>query len=157
MGEKLSRRRYPNVGIRQASAEIQETGFSLVEVTIAVVLFALIAAALLPLLVGVTQTTVLNGEIVRARSVVQQQIAEIEASYPSDPTTQVDASLPIGATRNCADLPRSTTETIEGLSVSKQTEECPTIFPATVSMHISVSNADGKQLTSVHTSFRVTQ
>lgn len=150
--------------IRHASTRRPGTphdlGFSLVEVVIAMVLFAFLAVAILPLLMNVTKITVQNSELVRAKSATQHKIASLQRDYPSNTSVQVDASLPAGQTRACAALPQGagTEEDLgKGLTLVTYAEACPAAFPGTVAVHTSVRNASGDTLTAMHTSLRVTQ
>lgn len=137
-----------------------EQGFSLVEIVIAMLLFALLAVGILPLLVSVTQLTVGNSESVRGKAAVQQKLASIQRYYPTDPSVQVEASRPIGQTRNCSALPTSAAplkEMVGDLTVTTTAGPCPTAFPATVSVNVTVTNSSQAAVASVNTSVRVTQ
>lgn len=137
-----------------------EQGFSLVEIVIAMLLFALLAVGVLPLLISVTQLTVGNSESVRGKAAVQQKLASIQRYYPTDPSVQVEASLPVGQTRNCSALPTTAAplkETIGDLTVTTAAGTCPTVFPATVSVHVTVTNSGNVKVASANTSVRVTQ
>lgn len=48
-------------------------------------LFAVIAVGILPLTMSVTRLLVLNSDVVRAKSAIQQELATLQASYPTDP------------------------------------------------------------------------
>ncbi|MBN9613900.1 MAG: hypothetical protein J0H64_10705, partial [Actinobacteria bacterium] len=74
------------------------------EIVISMMLFAFLAVAILPLIIGVTNITVKNSGSLSAKAVMQQKIAAIQRYYPTNTTIQVD-SRPVGQTRNCADLP----------------------------------------------------
>lgn len=138
----------------------EEHGFSLVEIVIAMLLFALLAVGILPLLVSVTQLTVGNSESVRAKAAVQQKLSSIQRYYPTDPSARVEASLPVGQTRNCSALPTSAAplkEMVGDLTVTTTAGPCPTAFPATVSVNVTVTNSSQAAVASVNTSVRVTQ
>lgn len=137
-----------------------EQGFSLVEIVIAMLLFALLAVGVLPLLVNVTQLTVSNSESVRGKAAVQQKLASIQRYYPTDMSVQVEASRPVGQTRNCSALPPIAAplkETVGDLTVTTVAGTCPSAFPATVSITVTVTNSGNVKVASANTSVRVTQ
>lgn len=137
-----------------------QDGFSLVEIVIAMLLFALVAVGILPLLVSVTQLTVGNSESVRGKAAVQQKLASIQRYYPTDASVQVEASRPVGQTRNCSALPTNVAplkETVGDLTVTTAAGACPTVFPGTVSVNVTVTNSSQVKVASANTSVRVTQ
>ncbi|MCA0346655.1 MAG: type II secretion system GspH family protein [Actinobacteria bacterium] len=140
--------------------ERDDGGFSLVEIVIAMLLFALLAVGILPLLVSVTQLTVGNSESVRGKAAVQQKLASIQRYYPTDASVQVEASRPVGQTRNCSALPTNVAplkETVGDLTVTTAAGACPTVFPGTVSVNVTVTNSSQVKVASANTSVRVTQ
>ena len=137
-----------------------DQGFSLVEIVIAMLLFALLAVGILPLLVSVTHLTVGNSESVRGKAAVQQKLASIQRYYPTDASVQVEASRPVGQTRNCSALPTNVAplkETLGDLTVTTAAGACPTVFPGTVSVNVTVTNSSQVKVASANTSVRVTQ
>lgn len=137
-----------------------DNGFSLVEIVIAMLLFALLAVGILPLLVSVTQLTVGNSESVRGKAAVQQKLASIQRYYPTDASVQVEASRPVGQTRDCIALPTNVAplkETLGDLTVTTAAGACPTVFPGTVSVNVTVTNSSQVKVASANTSVRVTQ
>ena len=136
-----------------------DSGFSLVEIVIAMLLFAVIAVGLLPLIFGVTQVTVQNSESVRGKAVIQQKLSQIQASYPTDPAVSV-GSRPPGQTDDCVALLGLPDEVIEGgLTLSTTAGPCPAagVYPGTVAVEITVTNGSGDTVASAYSSVRVTQ
>lgn len=155
-GDDAERSAQPNIFQEQCD----EDGFSLVEIVIAMLLFALLAVGVLPLLVSVTQLTVGNSESVRGKAAVQQKLASIQRYYPTDASVQVEASRPVGQTRNCSALPTNVAplkETVGDLTVTTAAGACPTVFPGTVSVNVTVTNSSQVKVASANTSVRVTQ
>ena len=116
-----------------------DQGFSLVEIVVAMLLFAVIALGVLPLLISGTQLTVSNSESVRGKAAVQQKLSAIQRYYPTDQTVQVETSRPVGQTRDCSALPTAAAplkETVGDLTVTTVAGACPTAFPATVPVQV---------------------
>ena len=137
-----------------------QQGFSLVEIVIAMLLFALLAVGVLPLLMSVTQLTVSNSESVRGKAAVQQKLSSIQRYYPTDPSVRVETSWPVGQTRDCSALPTTAApleETVGDLTVTTAAGSCPSVFPATVSVNVTVTNSSQVKVASANTSVRVTQ
>ena len=146
--------------IKVVAAQYPDFGFSLVEVVVAMLLFAVVAVAVLPLIMSVTQLTVSNSESVRGKAAVQQKLASIQRYYPTDASVQVEASRPVGQTRNCSALPTNVAplkETVGDLTVTTAAGACPTAFPGTVSVNVTVTNSSQVKVASANTSVRVTQ
>lgn len=137
-----------------------EDGFSLVEIVVAMLLFALLAVGVLPLLLSVTQLTVGNSESVRGKAAVQQKLSAIQRYYPTDSTVQVESSRPVGQTRDCSALPTTAAplrEIVGDLTVVTAAGPCPTSFPNTVSLRITVKNGAEVLVAEANSSVRVTQ
>lgn len=139
----------------------EDRGFSLVEIVIAMLLLAVVAVAILPLIIGVTQLTVTNSDSVRAKALVQQKLASIQSDYPTNPSAQV-VGLDVGLTRACADLVVGASDyapsdsSITDFTLQTTTDACPAGFPATVPVHVKVLKG-GTVVAEAHTSVRVTQ
>lgn len=121
-------------------------------------LFAVVAVAVLPLILSVTQLTVSNSESVRAKALVQQKLASIQRDYPTNPAA--------GLTLNCANLRANVSSATylpadgnnDGLTLATTAGTCPSAGrPGVVSLRLLVTNAGGKTVADVHTSVRVTQ
>ncbi len=151
----------PANGTRSFDAERpMEQGFSLVEIVVAMLLFAVIALGVLPLLISGTQLTVSNSESVRGKAAVQQKLSAIQRYYPTDQTVQVETSRPVGQTRDCSALPTAAAplkETVGDLTVTTVAGACPTAFPATVPVQVTVTNRGETVVALANTSVRVTQ
>lgn len=59
-----------------------EGGFSLVEVILAMLLLTLIAIGILPMLIGATQASSSNRDLVAANQLAQEHLAAVRAKYP---------------------------------------------------------------------------
>lgn len=151
----------PTIGAESLDAGgKREQGFSLVEIVVAMLLFAVIALGVLPLLISGTQLTVSNSESVRGKAAVQQKLSAIQRYYPTDPTLQVEASRPVGQTRDCSALPTAAAplkETVGDLTITTAAGACPVVFPATVPVRVTVTNKGETVVALVNTSVRVTQ
>lgn len=144
----------------RGSSESDSAGFSLVEVVVAMVLFSFLAVALLPLLVSVTSSTVVNRDVVRARAAIQQQLAVYERDYPLDDSVSSNSTDAPGPTKDCAALPVNAPfeEQIDSeLTLVVNADPCPMAFPNSVSVHLEVFNSAGENLASMYSSLRVTQ
>lgn len=132
-----------------------DAGFSMVEIVIAMLLFALLSVAVIPLIMTITVLTVQNRDSETARSAVSADIAALRERYPSDPA--------ISAPALCSQLDdegftATPTDIGHGLRVTRNAEACPATFPAAIGVHYEVSRAsDGVIVESFDTSIRVTQ
>lgn len=64
-----------------------DDGFSLVEVLIAMFLFAVISLAVLPLLITGIQLSTVNRDVVAATSVANERIAQLREQFPTSATS----------------------------------------------------------------------
>nr|WP_274635829.1 prepilin-type N-terminal cleavage/methylation domain-containing protein [Microbacterium bovistercoris] len=131
-----------------------DAGFSIVEVIIAMFLLAVIALALLPLLVGVTRSSVTNKSLVAATSLANAQLAPIRSQFPNTST----------GTNQCSDVRAKSASAVpgpagSGLLADVVVAACPTTFPDTVTVTVKVykSGAPSQILAAVPTKILVTQ
>lgn len=64
----------------------RDDGFSIVEIIIAMFLLMVLALALLPLLIGATQTSAVNRSLVAATAYANELLATVRADFPNDET-----------------------------------------------------------------------
>ncbi|MEJ6553843.1 prepilin-type N-terminal cleavage/methylation domain-containing protein [Microbacterium esteraromaticum] len=126
-----------------------DDGFSLVEVVIAMFLFMILAVATLPLTVQVISTTAVNRDSLTATAFAKSQLAKIQAAYPATP----------GSTTSCTTLRAMQSsppavDTASGFEATVTVGACPAAFPASVAVHVTVSD-HGDPLTSLTTRVRV--
>ena len=62
-----------------------QSGFSIVEMIIAIFLLGVLALAVLPLLIGAVRLSTANTSLVSATAFANGQLAAIRAAFPSDP------------------------------------------------------------------------
>lgn len=129
-------------------------GFSLVEVVVAMLILALIALALLPVLVGATNTSVLNRSLVAATTLANAQIAVVRALFTGDPSIEAscaDLLLLEGSVEDPA-VPAT------GLVADIDVGTCPGAdeeFPQSISVTITVFDEDAPAKTLAELSTRV--
>lgn len=68
-----------------------DSGFSLVEVVIAMLMLGLMSLALLPLLIGTMKASVENRSLVTATAIANDRIAEVRAGFRDDVPTPCSA------------------------------------------------------------------
>lgn len=126
-GEALAKTRW-----QTADAE----GFSLIEIVIAMLILALMAIGLIPLMIGATQLSVNNRALATASAFATAQLAEVQSAFGND------------TPRPCSDLagyahtdhpdPAGT-----GLLATRQVlGSCSTDEYSTVTISVSVATAD---------------
>lgn len=131
-----------------------DDGFSLVEVIIAMFLLAILSLAVLPLIIGATNTSVVNRDTAAATAFANSQLALLRDQYPLTATS--------GAT--CSSLVNRTTTAAAagaGSSAAGMTAKvivrgtCPTSFPSTMVVDIVVEDATGAALVTIPTLIKV--
>ncbi len=111
-----------------------DTGFSIVELVVAMFLLAVLALALLPLLVGATRTSVVNKSLTSSTAFANAQLAPIKAAYPNDSTTSSCAALTTAYNNKTTVDPSGS-----GLQATISVGTCPSApFPATVTVTVTV-------------------
>ncbi|MBO1901109.1 type II secretion system protein [Leucobacter weissii] len=136
-----------------------DRGFSMVEIVIAMFLFALLSVAVIPVIIGVTQLTAQNRDVEAARSAVNADIAYLRGVYPSDPA--VDAAEPCSAL-HAGGGPIGLSSSIgDGMVATRSAAPCPDDpddFPASVSVRYTIEReSDGDVVATFDTSVRVTR
>ena len=69
---------------QNATARSAESGFSLIEIVVAMLVLALMAIGVLPLIIGTVQTGVSNRSQVAATTFANAQLAELRAAFGND-------------------------------------------------------------------------
>jgi prepilin-type N-terminal cleavage/methylation domain-containing protein len=130
-------------------SERREDGFSVVEVIIAMFLLAVLALAVLPLVIGATQVSVSNRDLVGATAFANAQLAPIRAAFPNDPVSPTTcSSLRSRAATDVTD-PAGT-----GLEADIVVGTCPATSPGTGSVTVTVRDSTG-EVTSIPTRIMV--
>lgn len=127
-----------------------DTGFSLVELVIAMFVLAVLSLAVLPLLVGTTRASVENRGLLTATAFANDRLAVLQAAYPATPG---DDSTSCAALRALEASPPAV-DPATGLVARLSVGACPTEFPASVPVTVTVSD-DGENVTAVSTRLRV--
>lgn len=108
-----------------------DSGFSLVEVVIAMLVLALMAMAFLPVLLGAMRTNGVNRNIVSATSVANALIADARREGTS-------GCAAVGTWAARSDLAPATS----GFTVNATRASCPSSLPAAVKLTVVVRPAD---------------
>jgi prepilin-type N-terminal cleavage/methylation domain-containing protein len=128
----------------------EETGFSLVELIIAMFVLAVVSLAVLPLLVGTARARVENRGLLTATAFANDRLAELQADYPATPG---DDSTSCAALRALQANPPAV-DPATGLVARLSVGTCPATFPASVPVTVTVSEG-GEDVTAVTTRLRV--
>ncbi len=135
-----------------------DAGFSMVEIVVAMLLFALLSVAVIPLILGITSLTAKNRDLEAARDAVAADIAQLREDYPTDPglTTAKNCSV-----INNAAFADAHGDIGGGLEITRTTDACPadaSKFPASLGVRYEVRPAGGgDSVSTYYTSIRVTQ
>lgn len=130
-----------------------DAGFSMVEIVVAMLLFALLSVAVIPLIIGITVLTANNRDIEDARASVASDIAQLREQYPSDPAASSAALCSALDTYGFSPTP---SDIGNGLTVKRTADACPSTFPGAVAVHYEVARG-GDVLSTFDTSIRVEQ
>jgi len=112
-------------------AAAADDGIGLLEVVIALLLFAGLALSILPLAVHAARMSAANRESVAATSFASGQLAEIRSRFP-DTSANSCAALRDTAGTDVADTAPS------GLVADLSVDACPTTYPAAVAVSVVV-------------------
>ncbi|WP_127475529.1 prepilin-type N-terminal cleavage/methylation domain-containing protein [Microbacterium sulfonylureivorans] len=123
-------------------------GFSIVEVIVAMFLLMVLALAVLPLIIGATNTSVVNRDLVAATTFANAQVAPIKAAFPNDPGTPTSCATLQG--RAAVDV-QDTAGT--GLQADTAIGACPSVYPGAVLVTVVVEDraAPGEAVTRLAT------
>ncbi|PKI90254.1 hypothetical protein CW368_10775 [Actinomycetales bacterium SN12] len=127
-----------------------DEGFSLVEVVIAMFLFAVLAIAILPLMTGLSQRSAENRTTLSATAFAKEELSKIQAAYPAAPgnTTTSCAAL-----RSLQSLP-PVVDPASGFAARVTVDVCPSTFPTSIPLRVIVARG-GTDLVTMATRVRV--
>lgn len=108
-----------------------DEGFGLVEVVVAMLLFAVIAMAILPLAVQATALSAGNRDSVAANAFASSELADLRAQFPDEAANSC-AAVRAAATSTAAD-PAGT-----GLASHLAAASCPASYPAALTITVDV-------------------
>jgi prepilin-type N-terminal cleavage/methylation domain-containing protein len=114
------------------TGESDDTGFSLVEVVIAMFLFLVIATALLPLTVSAVTLSAGNRDLTAANSLASSRLADLRGTFPDGSPTNSCAA--VRATTNTDQADPASTGLVSDLAIGT----CPTTYPGTVVATVTV-------------------
>lgn len=135
--------------------ERDDAGFSLVEVVVAMMLFALLSVAVIPLMISITVLTAQNRDAEAGRSSVAADIAALRERYPSDPAI---SSPSLCSQLNDEGFNATPSDIGHGLLATRTADACPVTFPGAIGIHYSVTRAvTGDIVATFDTSIRVTK
>lgn len=112
--------------------EPDETGFSLVEVVIAMFLFLVIATALLPLTVSAVTLSAGNRDLTAANSLASSRLADLRGTF--DDNSDTSSCAAVRATKNVDQADSASTGLVSDLDVGT----CPATYPGTVLATVTV-------------------
>ncbi|MGV8908558.1 MAG: type II secretion system protein [Propionicimonas sp.] len=104
-----------------------QSGVSLVEIVVAMFLFAVMSVAVLPLIMGAVQVSATNRDLVAANSLANAQLALLTTTFPS---SAENACAAIVAKAASGILDPSGSATLASIAVGT----CPSSYPATVTV-----------------------
>jgi type II secretory pathway pseudopilin PulG len=107
-----------------------EAGVSLVEIVVAMFLFAVMSVAVLPLMMGAVQASTTNRDLVAVNNLASAQLATLEAGFPNSAENSC-AAVAATAANGIADPSGS------GATASITIGACPSSFPATVTVTVN--------------------
>ncbi|MCC6496571.1 MAG: type II secretion system protein [Propionibacteriaceae bacterium] len=106
-----------------------QAGVSLVEIVVAMFLFAIMSVAVLPLLFGAVKASAINRDLVAVTSLANTQLATLEATFPNSSDNSC-AAVAAAAATGIADSSGS------GATASITVGSCPGSYPATVTVTV---------------------
>ncbi len=107
----------------------RQAGVSLVEIVVAMFLFAVMSVAILPLMIGAVQASATNRDLVAANSLANAQLATLQIAFPNSAANPCSSVLARAAS-GIFDPSKS------GATASISVGACPTSYPATVSVTV---------------------
>lgn len=127
-----------------------DSGFSLVELVIAMFVLAVLSLAVLPLIVGTTDVSTQNRGLLAATAFANDQLAKIQQAYPATPGDDTTSCVALRALESAPPV----TDPASGFEARLTIGACPAEFPASVPVVVTVSEG-GTVVTSVTTRVRV--
>lgn len=106
-----------------------QAGVSLVEIVVAMFLFAVMSVAILPLMIGAVQASATNRDLVAINSLANARLATLEATFPNAAENSC-AAVAAAAASGIADPSGS------GATASVTVGTCPSSYPATVTVTV---------------------
>jgi len=106
-----------------------QAGVSLVEIVVAMFLFAVMSVAVLPLMIGAVQASATNRDLVAINSLANARLATLEATFPNSVENSC-AAVAATAASGIADPSGS------GATASITVGTCPSSYPATVTVTV---------------------
>ncbi len=106
-----------------------QAGVSLVEIVVTMFLFAITSVAVLPLMMGATQVSAANRDLVAVNSHANAQLSAIEAAFPSSAENSCAAVVAVAASGIVDPSGSGATATISF-------GNCPDSYPATVTVTV---------------------
>lgn len=123
---------------RGACSQPDQSGFSLVEIVIAMFVLALMALAVLPLAITTTRASVTNRSVIAATAFANATLEAIRADFPDD----ASSSCANVRARQAVGVPGPAGTGLEArIQVSPTT--CPGALPSTVTVTVSVTRPPG--------------
>lgn len=138
--------------MRTGERRHDDSGMSLVEIVIAMLLFGLLAIGVLPLMWGITQSSVHNRELLTATTFAKDTVAAIQAAFPATPGA---GSTSCTALRGYESTPPPPAVDLENdLEATVTVGACPATYPASVPVKVTVTQ-DGETAAVITTRVRV--
>lgn len=136
--------------MNRRDATRDDDGFSLVEVVIAMFLFAVLALAILPLMTGLSQRSAENRTTLSATTFAKEELSKIQADYPSTPGSTATTCTVLHSLQSRAPV----VDSASGYAARVTVGDCPAAFPASVPVRVIVARG-GTDLVTVATRVRV--
>lgn len=131
-----------------------EHGFSLVEVVVTMFLVALMAVGILPLIIGLTQSSVTNRTLLAATSLANAELAKLQAAFPTDPSATSTSCTALRSLQSAAPAVDSRNNLEARLTVGACPASAAANYPSSVPVTVTVTQ-DGTTITVVESRFRV--
>lgn len=115
----------------------RQAGVSLVEIVVAMFLFAIMSVAVLPLMIGAVQASVTNRDLVAVNSLANAQLATLAATFPN---SAENSCADVAAAAGGIDDPSGS-----GASAVITVGACPGSYPATVTVTVRAFRPDSTE------------
>ena len=123
--------------MRTGERRHDDSGMSLVEIVIAMLLFGLLAIGVLPLMWGITQSSVHNRELLTATAFAKDKVAAIQAAFPATPGAGSTSCTALRAYETTPPPPATDLE--NDLEATVTVGACPATYPASVPVKVTVT------------------